>query len=135
MTSSADVGKVMTDKQTCPRRMTEFGPWDRSANLDFWRNDSTCSFCGSLKPELLLQNMEEGIVTLGPTDKAYKLYVRSQPNNMNKFYFQHFTVEQQDKFVELYNMNPRPFVMSYPGHFYVAPFFTKLRVHTAEGGE
>lgn len=39
-----------------------------------WREDGTCSYCGSMSPEKLFQAIEAGCVVDG-TDKNYKLYV------------------------------------------------------------
>ena len=38
-----------------------------------------------------------------------------------KFYFQHLSPEQQNKFIELYNA--KKMKLGYPGHFYSRPFF------------
>lgn len=39
-----------------------------------WRKDGTCSYCGSLSPELFFKAIEDKC-ELGPTDKNYKVYV------------------------------------------------------------
>lgn len=41
---------------------------------DHWRNDGTCSYCGSMSPERLFAVLGAG-AQLGPTDKNYKIYV------------------------------------------------------------
>jgi hypothetical protein len=74
-------------RQTCPRRMTDFGPWERAENLDTWipgpgmgghkAASPSCSFCGSLHPDRFLELIREGWI-VGPTDKNYKAYL-SQP--------------------------------------------------------
>lgn len=68
----------MSEKQTCARRMSEFGPWDRGENLDTWDVDRdgfrTCSFCGSLHPDDVLAHLRNG-VEIHPTDKNYKGYL------------------------------------------------------------
>jgi len=134
-------------KQTCPRRMTDFGPWEREENLDRWRsgtsfakyaNDPTfrnCSFCGSIDPEQFLDFVAQGWVVV-PTDKDYKAYlgrpVDPHPllegsevtidfEEVGKFYFQHLTAEQQGRFVELLNSDQMR--LAYPGHFYRKPYF------------
>lgn len=64
-------------RQTCPRRMTDWGPWDRREGLDWWeerRNGASCSFCGSLHPDVFMDRLREGWV-LVPTDKTYKAYI------------------------------------------------------------
>ncbi len=37
--------------------------------------DDTCNYCGSLMPDLLMERLEAGDVTIDPTDKTYKIYV------------------------------------------------------------
>lgn len=102
---------------TCPRRMNEDGPWEHSPNLDFWK-DWVCSFCGSLHPEAALRRIEEGAL-VAPTDKPYKMYVGDA-----KFYFQHFTSEDCDRFITLYNA--KRMNLAAPGYFYVLPYFCRL---------
>lgn len=40
-----------------------------------------------------------------------------------KFYFQHLDTEQRKRFIEL--LNAKAIKLGMPGHFYVAPYFTK----------
>lgn len=47
-------------------------------NLDSYREDGTCSYCGSLDPAILFARLEAGDVELGPTDKNYKVYVNNR---------------------------------------------------------
>lgn len=131
----------------CPRSY-EVGRQDVPAE---WRSDDTCSFCGSLNPDVLMARLEAGNVALGPTDKSYKVYVHNVggepfrrshrdcpkgstctgPNDcahwvteevtQAKFYFQHFSPEQGARFVEL--LNTKKLKLGYPGHFYALPFF------------
>ena len=137
----------MTDTQSCPRRMKEMGPWEREENLDAWRESGrvpglSCSFCGSLHPERFLELITEGWV-VEPTDKTYKAYLGHAPateersvmpgeplppvaGGRAKFYYQHFSDEQQQYFIDLYNS--RQMHIANPGYFYVLPFF--LRVAT-----
>ncbi len=61
----------------CPRR-DEIG--QRPDGEDAWREDDTCSYCGSLNPALFMAKAEAREITLGPTDKTYKVYVESLPN-------------------------------------------------------
>lgn len=121
------------------------------ANKDEYRPpDNTCTYCGSFNPDTLMQRLEAGDVELGPTDKSYKVYVRNmggenfkqthrdddkpfaghgnpvhnwitRETDQTKFYFQHLSVEQKKRFVEL--LNEKKLKIGYPGHFYVSPFF------------
>lgn len=92
---------------------------------DTWRDEDgirACSFCGSLAPADFLRLVADG-AEVGPTDKAYKAYVRHEdlPRRMTKVYFQHFSAEDQERFIALHN--DRVMKIGYPGHFYVRPFF------------
>jgi hypothetical protein len=109
---------------TCPRRIEDGradpkSPFhDSGPDLDKWREDGTCSYCGSMNPETMLEKAAAG-VELIPTDKSYKVYVGS--DQRGKFYFQHFDKPQCLKFIELYNA--KTLKLGFPGHFYVSPFF------------
>lgn len=109
----------------CPRRLYA-GQSD-----DFWREDNTCSYCGSLNPETFMSRLEAGDVQLSPTDKTYKVYLRNREGgrpfmqtyrtdsdrtgdaskhtwetretSQMKFYFDHLGESQMQRFVELYN--------------------------------
>lgn len=77
---------------TCPRRMNEFGPWERVEGLDEYTSrhgligqPRGCSFCGSMPPEDFLAAVKRGDL-IGPTDKSYKLYVdtpNSEPRKLH----------------------------------------------------
>ena len=77
----------------------------------FWGDDNilTCSYCGSIHPDEFMVAVEDG-TPLGLTGKNYKVYVRSlqdkEPVRMvhaAKFYFQHLSDEQYDRFHDLLN--------------------------------
>lgn len=67
---------------TCPRRMQEFGPWEREEDQDTYlprhgivgSDEPCCSFCGSLPPYRFMELVEQGYI-VGPTDKDYKVYL------------------------------------------------------------
>lgn len=68
-------------KHTCPRRMSDWGPWERTEGLDEYLDGHGmtgsprgCSFCGSMAPDDFLEVVKAG-AEVGPTDKNYKLYV------------------------------------------------------------
>jgi hypothetical protein len=137
----------------CPRRAESFivvtqGP-------DSYREDNTCSYCGSFNAEAFMLRIEAGDVKLTPTDKNYKVYVANdggegfkqtfrdcpqgatctgpkdcthwvtRDRNETKFYFQHLSEDQKRRFIELLNENK--IKLEYPGHFYVLPFFCTLK--------
>ena len=116
--------------QTCPRRMSDFGPWKREEGLDDFTSGHGiigqargCTFCGSMAPDDFMEAARTG-AEMGPTDKSYKVYVQGwAPNGRNggKFYFQHLSVEQQQEFIDL--LNAKTMNIGYPGHFYTKPFF------------
>jgi hypothetical protein len=72
------------EAQTCPRRMYEAGPWERTEGLDSWTTGHgvvgqdevglSCSFCGSLNPGRFMELVREGWI-VSPTDKSYKAYL------------------------------------------------------------
>lgn len=95
-----------------------------------------------------MRRLEQGDVTLVPTDKNYKVYIRNlcgEPFSRTykhrgnkddseadwvwktdevpetKFYFQHLSDEQKRRFVELFN--EKKLLIGYPGYFYRLPFF------------
>lgn len=74
----------MTESQTCPRRLSDIGPWARAEGLDSWTTGhglvgqenvgASCSFCGSLHPDRFMDLVRDGWI-VGPTDKNYKAYL------------------------------------------------------------
>lgn len=121
-------------KHVCPRRReigaipSNYPDEDEWQQYDgFWH----CSYCGSIHPDELIRIMQTGC-ELGPTDKSYKVYVKTPDGRWGKFYFQHLDLKQRRLFIDLYNASPRTFTVGYPGHFYVPPFFVRYQ---PEGGE
>ena len=109
----------MSTTMTCPRRSE--GPGYDKVDADSWRDDRTCSYCGSLHPDDFMA-LAAGGTMLDPTDKPYKVYVKGvTTNGSGKFYFQHLSAEQQRQFVDL--LNSKTLNIGYPGHFYTRPFF------------
>lgn len=136
--------------------MTPMPCRDGRTDATYSARDGTCDWCGSLNPDVLMARLEEGDVELVPTDKSYKVYVRNrggerfrqawrdcprgEPPHMPadcahwvveereeaKFYFEHLTPEQQERFVRL--LNERRLHLGYPGFFYSVPFFARGRV-------
>lgn len=137
----------------CPRRAESPFKSFPENERDHWGGDGKCSYCGSISPATLFERIEKGTVRLSPTDKNYKLYVyneggakfpmwhtRTCPDvmtcdratcthwtkdeqDMTKFYFQHLSREEQEKFVALFNEKKLKFTE--PGGFYVMPFFMR----------
>jgi hypothetical protein len=114
-------------EHTCPRG-AESGRTGRAV----WCFDDSCSYCGSLHPDIFMERLEAGDVTLSPTDKSYKVYVSADAGSVKfkqsyrgdgdpggcdptkwvwtvrevpqtKFYFQHLSDSQRTRFVELLN--------------------------------
>ncbi len=117
--------------------MGELGPWKYEEGLDSWVSSHlhpslrSCSFCGGIDPEQVLEELAARRARIGTTTKAYKIYL--MPWHA-KVYFQHFSVEQRKAFVDLFNerkndglfnsyeigdetitdyFNPLPFFMAY----------------------
>jgi hypothetical protein len=164
----------------CPRR-AESPIAVTSPETDRWRDDKTCSYCGSLNPEVFMRLAAAGNKII-PTDKNYKAYIEvdnalvgkracvsssTHPTDgyellteeladtvswerttdreryvgryvrfsehpakkTRKFYFQHFSSEQQDRFVGL--LNDKKLNLAAPGYFYVLPFSVQVAA-TAE---
>jgi len=105
----------MSESHLCPRR-EESNVVFKLPESDEWREDGTCSYCGSMNPTEFMKQTTEGI-ELGPTDKSYKVYV----GKAQKFYFMHLTEDQKQRFVVL--LNTQQLNIAYPGHFYVLPYF------------
>lgn len=101
----------------CPRR-GEIGAHVYSGD-DKWRDDGTCSYCGSLSPDELFERIEQEHELI-PTDKNYKVYIRAG-GHQRKFYFQHLSDDEQQRFLDL--LNARTLHIAYPGYFYRLPFF------------
>lgn len=89
------------ERQTCGRRMSDFGPWTRKENIDHWKGsvgNRTCSFCGSLHPSDLIEKVkQEGYGIISSTDKSYKIYVGN-----SKYYTYHNT-DESIEFFKNYN--------------------------------
>lgn len=103
----------------CPRRRDNPGPFNYG-DTDEWRRDHTCSYCGSLHPDLVMWLVAGGVEVV-PTDKDYKIYLRGvKVDGIAKFYFQHFSDEQRREFVALLNQGTMTVV---GGGFYVLPYF------------
>ncbi len=125
----------MAVQHTCPRRI-ELGSV-AIPGPDTWdEGTGNCSFCGSMNPDTFMARLEAGDIELGPTDKDYKVYVRNlggAPLQTVKFYFQHLSVEQRKRFVELLNAKALKFDPS--GRFYVLPFFCQRKPVDKKGSE
>ncbi len=104
--------------QPCPRILE--WPTQRPPDGSHWREDGTCSYCGSISSETFLKAVEDGQEVI-PTDKSYKAYVRLPDKEQSKFYFQHLTPEERSKFAMLWL--DKKFNLAWPGHFYTLPYF------------
>jgi len=136
----------MAEKKYCPRSVENGGgpdsPFKPPMNGEMtWReDDNTCSYCGSVNPDILMARIEKGDISIIPTDKSYKLYIQNEGGEkflqaygdgkgeiivrehpQPKFYFQHLSDEQQSRFVEL--MNDKKIKLENPGYFYKLPYF------------
>ena len=107
---------------SCPRKWEAPGyvPSGGSGGDSWIKRDGkpTCSYCGSLDPDVFMTMCRTQKQTLGPTDKNYKVYVLP-----HKFYFQHLDKQQMTEFVSLHNQGQ--LTIGDPGYFYVMPFFMR----------
>jgi hypothetical protein len=101
----------------CPRRSISSDVYGYPAE-DHWRDNGTCSYCGSITPKAFFEAIQEG-KEIEPTDKSYKVYVKT--TQFAKFYFQHLSNEDQDKFIKL--VNDKQIKIGFPGYFYTTPYF------------
>jgi hypothetical protein len=131
---------------TCGRRTDLFAPGADKEFEDSWRDDGTCSYCGSVNPDWVMNLAEQGKLQFGPTDKNYKAYVRWMKDGSevpkedpdpqkdfaayqtfhvasesHKFYFQHFNEGHKKRFIDLYNSGRMK--IGHPGYFYSGLFF------------
>ena len=117
--------KVKGTEFMCGRR-TEGYPSRTFPGPDYWRMDGTCNYCGSLSPTQLFKAIDDEC-EIGPTDKSYKVYIEGgkapKVHGARKFYFQHLSVDEKKKFIDL--LNGGKIKLGYPGHFYVRPYFIK----------
>lgn len=60
--------------QPCPRQVEEATMQVQIEHKSHWRDDGTCSYCGSIRPGTLFKAIEDGC-QITPTDKSYKIYV------------------------------------------------------------
>lgn len=116
----------MTEKTTCPRRITEFGLWEQEEGLDKWEKREhiadeikglQCSFCGWLHPDDFIALVQNGAEVI-PTDKSYKAYLHYEGRQI-KFYYKHLSIEQVKILLEMHNKGRMN--MGYPGFFYTTP--------------
>lgn len=107
----------------CPRRNDAYSNVSAYLTQDTWEGRyGTCSYCGSMHPDSFMKALENGTLTLGPTDKNYKVYVNGDATDKaTKFYFSHLSQEQQKRFLEL--LKEGKLIIGEPGHFYQLPFF------------
>lgn len=117
--SFEEFNPIEEELQTCPRRVGELGPWEYKDNLDRWKRSKwhsyyksnrwpddfekprTCSFCGSVHPDDLVDLLKKGW-RVGNTDKSYKKYIEApigykSPIPPLKLYVMHCSQEQINK--------------------------------------
>lgn len=116
----------------CPRRRENPSSYTIFPGEDSWETRgglyTHCSYCGSLNPDTLLELIQGGLCTVGPTDKNYKAYIAVIGGEDHiKFYYQHFSEDQKLQFFNMYR--DQTVMLGYPGYFYVLPYFIQ---HGAE---
>lgn len=132
---------------TCPRRResgmdnpnspfagagTNRDKWSRRHRMAGAPALRQCTYCGSLDPAKLMEGLRDQSYFLGPTDKAYKIYVHVEdgsriqtfpgepefPNGklIAKFYTGHLDEDQAWEFHKMWKAGWLRF--GYPGNFY-----------------
>lgn len=74
----SDQTKTPVEKKPCPR-MIEDGRLTPRVVLTNKPEDDRCDYCGSIDGDHFMARLEAGDVTLDPTDKNYKVYVKGDP--------------------------------------------------------
>ena len=156
------------NKEYCPRSVENGGGPDSvfkppmNGEMTWREDDGSCSYCGSVNPDVLMARLEKGDISVIPTDKSYKLYIRNEggeefkqsyrkcprdsectgPDDCThwvtrdhpqpKFYFQHLSGEQQSRFIEL--LNEKKIKIGMPGYFYRLPYFCTTSTKENEDG-
>jgi hypothetical protein len=116
-------GRKPAPSHWCGRRGAKL---ERDKDLDHWRADGTCSYCGSCSGDDFMAFVKAG-GEVGPTDKSYKAYMhdtataKAPGGPAGKFYFQHLSEDQMKEFVAL--LNEGKVTIGYPHYFYTRPFF------------
>lgn len=101
------------DMLDCPRkrehglRRPEDAPYSRVKflqNKAEWTRKGTCTWCGSLRPDIFLDALEAG-AEYGATTKSYKAYLYGPKapsvGGACKVYFQHFHEHDWKRFREI----------------------------------
>lgn len=127
MADQLDLPGTEGDVFRCPQR----GPYvkdspfqyDQKEVQDAWRQDGTCSYCGSVSGAAFMKFVQDG-GEVTPTDKNYKAYchgIKPQPVGADKFYFHHLDEHQKHEFIAA--LNAKTMKVAFPGHFYNLPYF------------
>lgn len=134
----------------CPRR-GEAPAVFKQSEADHLHKDGTCSYCGSLDGDILMERLESGTIYLEGSDKNYKAYLKTveggppllqthrvdddrtgdptkwewktEEVDRGKFYFMHLSEAQMHRFVELWNER------RIRHSLYVLPYFMQLKVN------
>lgn len=77
----------------------------------------------SIPADEVLRRLSKGDL-LTPTDKSYKAYIGE---NHEKFYFDEWTITQQDQFIDL--VDSGKVNIAHPGHLFITPFFMRRMGH------
>lgn len=88
----------MSEIFICPRSIAEGRNYEAE-----WRKDKTCSYDGSLHPDVFMDYVRAG-KKVGTTDKSYKFYLEEyegRTDGAKKFYTHHLSEEQGYEFWEL----------------------------------
>jgi len=99
----------LLERQTCGRRMSEYGPWEKKENIDVWNKmpngDRCCSFCGSLHPMDVIDIAKKfGVNAIQTTTKSYKWYIhRDNVRNALEGGIKYYRHHDTDEFIAIMN--------------------------------
>jgi hypothetical protein len=94
----------------------ELGPTDKSYKV-YVHNIGGKPF---LQSHRIDEPSKPGEIMKDPMDQSHWTWTTREMQQC-KFYFQHLSVDQQRRFIEL--LNAKKLKIGMPGHFYVRPFF------------
>ena len=87
----------------------------------YWREDGTCSYCGSVSADMFFDYVNKGGV-ISATDKNYKVYLREMDDMVHgcaKFYFQHLNEKGKKLFIDIFHIDN----INMEGAFCLTPYF------------
>ena len=147
--------------QPCPRKAEATLSSQINHESHWRDLDGSCSYCGSISPDQFFAAIEAGAelgptdknykvyvyLKVGDIDRfaqdlstargAYLQELAKKVQSLRKmrphpkFYFQHLSEQEQDRFVQL--LNEKKLKIGFPGHFYRLPYFIRIIDKPSQG--